>query len=542
MELSKRMRKLIFCVLILLLNGLHAQEKPRLVVGIVVDQMRYDYITRFYNDFAEGGFKRLIEDGFLFKNASYNYMPTKTGPGHASIYTGTTPSRHGIIGNDWFAPSLGRRFNCVEDTTASVLGGVSNGNVSARNVLMTTITDELMLHYNFTSKVIGVSLKDRGAAIPAGHNPTGAYWYDLQSGNMITSTYYMEILPKWVEEFNKQNRPTKLLSGNWNLLKEKSLYNESIEDENEYEQEFRKGLGVSFPYDLRKYKKDHSLLKYTPFTNTLIREFALKSIESENLGSDSIPDFLTISFSATDDVGHRFGPRSMEAQDTYLRLDLEIREILNYLDEKVGKGAYTVFLSADHGATDVPSYMYKNKMPAGYHNNGYIKKLLNEELSKTYGDGNWISSIINEQVYLNHPLMETNNLDKSEVKNKVIATLMSEKYVVEAFDKDLVAMRMFTDPMLIRLQNGYHNKRCGDVLYLISPSNLNDAYGRKGTDHRTPYAYDTHIPIIFYGFGIKEGSSMRPVNITDIAPSISQLLKVSYPSGCTGQPLPELFE
>lgn len=536
------MKKIIYCSLILLYTALNAQEKPRLVVGIVVDQMRYDYISRFYDDFEEGGFRRLIEDGFLYKNASYNYMPTKTGPGHASIYTGTTPARHGIIGNDWFVPSIDRRYNCVEDTTVAVVGGVSNGTVSSRNVLTTTITDELQLHYNFTSKVVGVSLKDRGAAIPAGHNPTGAYWYDLQSGNMITSTYYTDNLPKWVEDFNNQKRSIELLSGDWALLRNKSVYNESIEDENEYEQEIRKGLGVSFPYNLSKYKKDFSILKYTPYTNTLIKEFALKAIEGENLGKDSIPDFLTISFSATDDIGHRFGPRSIEVQDTYLRLDLEISELLSYLDQKIGEDSYTVFLSADHGATDVPAYLYKNKMPAGYHNNGYIKRLLNEELSKAYGEGKWISSIINEQVYLNHNLIETKKLDKTEIKGKVIDALMSEDYVVEAFDQDLVAKRIFTDPMLIRLQNGYNNKRCGDVLYILTTSNLNDAFGRKGTDHRTPYAYDTHIPIIFYGNGVKKGTSIRPVYITDIAPSISQLLEVAYPSGCTGQPLIELFE
>lgn len=536
------MKKLIYCLSILLAALVTAQEKPRLVVGIVVDQMRYDYISRYYNDFEDGGFKRLIEDGYLFKNAHYNYSPTKTGPGHASIYTGTTPSRHGIVGNDWFVPSMGRNINCVEDTTASVIGGVSNGKVSPKNLNTTTITDELRLFYNFNSKVVGVSLKDRGAALPAGHNPTGAYWYDLQSGKMITSSYYTDKLPKWINDYNKQKRSSKLLDQKWDLFKDKSAYNESIDDENEFEQPMRKGMGVSFPYDLSEYKNIPSLLKYTPFTNTLIREVALEAIDGEGLGMDSIPDFLTISFSATDDVGHRFGPRSVEVQDTYLRLDQEIQEILDYLDKAVGENNYTVFLSADHGATDVPSYLYQNKMPAGYHNNGYIKSLMNDELSKVYGEGKWIMSIINEQVYLNHDLISSKNLEATEVKQLVIRTLLSEDYIVEALDSDLVAMRMFTDPMLIRLQNGYNNKRCGDVLYNLTPSNLNDAYGRKGTDHRTPYAYDTHVPIIFYGNGIKKGSSVRPVNITDIAPSLSVLLNIAFPSGTTGAPLKELFD
>ncbi|MEQ9009446.1 MAG: alkaline phosphatase family protein, partial [Ekhidna sp.] len=275
------MKKSLSILLIILLSSAFAQEKPRLVVGIVVDQMRYDYISRFYNDFEEGGFRRLIDDGFLFKNAHYNYIPTKTGPGHASIFTGTTPARHGIIGNDWYIPAIGRRFNCVEDTTTNVVGGVSNGEVSPRNVRSTTITDELNLYYNFNSKVVGVSLKDRGAVIPSGHNPTGAYWYDLQSGNMITSTYYSEKLPEWVADYNKEKRPSFFLSQQWDLLKNESVYNESIEDDNPYEQELRDGSGITFPYNLAKYKDDLSLLKYTPFTNTLIKEVSMRAVKAE---------------------------------------------------------------------------------------------------------------------------------------------------------------------------------------------------------------------------------------------------------------------
>ena len=536
------MKKTFFVIFILLFFAGTSQEKPRLVVGIVVDQMRYDYISRFYNDFEDGGFKRLIDDGFLFRNAHYDYMPTKTGPGHASIYTGTTPARHGIIGNDWYVTSIDKKINCVYDSTASVVGGVSNGEVSPRNVKTTTITDELRLFYNFNSKVVGVSLKDRGAAIPAGHNPTGAYWYDLQSGNMITSTYYRNDLPSWVKKYNERNRPSEFLSGKWGLLKARETYNESIEDENPYEQELRKGMGVSFPHDLSKHKKDMSLLKYTPFTNTLIKEVSMEAVIGESLGMDSIPDFLTMSFSATDDIGHRFGPRSKEIQDTYLRLDREISEFLSFLDDKIGEGNYLVFLSADHGATDVPAYLYKNKMPAGYHNNGYIRSLINDRLNERFGEGKWVSYIINEQVYLNKDLVAEKQLNLTEVKKEVIKTLMAEDYIVDALDADLVAMRMFTDPMLIRLQNGYDNKRSGDILYILKPSTLNDAWGRKGTDHRTPYTYDTHIPIIFYGKGIRKGNSVRQVAITDIAPTLSMLLNISLPSGADGEPLKELFE
>lgn len=537
------MKKHLFTALFVLISlYLSAQNAPKLVVGIVVDQMRQDYISRYYEDFGEGGFKRLVDDGFFFRNAHYNYIPTKTGPGHTSIYTGSTPSRHGIVGNDWYERAYGRNLNCVEDTLQSVVGGVSNGKVSPRNVEVTTITDELRLYYNFKSKVIGVSLKDRGAAIPAGHNPTGAYWYDLQSGNMITSSYYSNELPEWLEAYNKQERPKALMHDGWKLLKSEETYNESIEDDNPFERELKKGLGVTFPYNFSKHKKDHSLIKYTPFTNTLIREVAIEALKSEDLGDDDIPDFLTISFSATDDVGHRFGPRSMEVQDTYLRLDQEIAQLLTTLDSEIGKDNYIVFLSADHGATDVPLYMVKNKMPGGYHNKGYIKSMLNEKLSDSFGKGKWVISVINEQIYLDHDLIESKEIELEDLKNTVIKLLLQEDYITEAFDAKTVAKRMFTDPMLIKLQNGYHRKRCGDILYVLAPSNLNDSYGRQGTDHRSVYNYDTHIPIIFYGAGISSGSSVRPVSITDIAPSLSMLLNISLPNGATGTPLTELFD
>ncbi|MEM7298142.1 MAG: alkaline phosphatase family protein, partial [Bacteroidota bacterium] len=312
--------------------------------------------------------------------------------------------------------------------------------------------------------------------------------------------------------------------------------------QNPFEQEIRKGLGVTFPYNFAKHKKDHSLIKYTPFTNTMIREVAMEALKNEDLGDDSIPDFLTISFSATDDVGHRFGPRSKEVQDTYLRLDREIANILNTLDEEVGKGNYIVFLSADHGATDVPSYMVKNKMPGGYHNRSYIKSMLNEKLGELFGKEKWVISVINEQIYLDHNLISSKELELTKLKNEVVNILLREDYVTEAFDSKTVGQRMFTDPMLIKLQNGYNRKRCGDVLYVLAPSNLNDSYGRQGTDHRSVYNYDTHIPIIFYGTGITPGSTVRLVSITDIAPSISMLLNISLPNGSTGTPLMELFD
>lgn len=536
------MKKIIILVALLHCILAESQEKPKLVVGIVVDQMRQDYLNRFYDDFGEGGFKRLLSDGYSFLNAKYNYTPTKTGPGHASIFTGTTPSKHGIVGNDWFDRTLKRNVNCVEDTLWQVVGGVSNGKVSPTTVTATTVTDELRLYSNFKSKVIGVSLKDRGASIPAGHNPTGAYWYDLQSGNMITSTYYMDELPTWVKEFNDEKQAEKLLDQKWETMLPISEYNESISDQNEFESELERGMGTTFPYNLAKPKNNYPLLKYTPFTNTLLTSFSMQAVKHESLGRDNITDFLTLSYSATDDIGHRFGPRSVEVQDTYIRLDRELARLLTFLDEQVGENEYIVFLTADHGATDVPSYMKINKMPSGYHNNSYIKSILNDAIISRFGEGDWVDNIINEQVYLNHDVIKSKET-LVEIQELIIEALLKEDYVVEAFTANKVSERSFTDPYLVLLQNGFFRDRCGDVLYILSSSHLSEGgYGRTGTDHRTGYSYDRHIPLIFYGKGIKSGKTVRPVFITDIAPTVSMLLEISLPSATIGEPLIELFE
>lgn len=537
------MRKILFLLSVSLLFFASAQKKPKLVVGIVVDQMRYEYLQRYSEKFGDDGFNRLVNDGFLFKNAHYNYIPTKTGPGHASIFTGTTPSRHGIIGNEWYVTSISRDLNCVGDSTEVGVGGMeSSGNVSPKNMLTTTITDELRLFYNFQSKVVGVSLKDRGASLPAGHNPTGAYWYDLRSGTMMTSTYYMESLPKWVQDYNDKERSKELLNQQWDYFKDPKLYTESIADENEFEQDLWKGLGSTFPHDLRLVKDQPGLIKYTPFTNTLIAEFAMESVKAEGLGEDNITDFLTVSFSATDDVGHKFGPRSKEVQDTYLRLDAELATMLKFLDDEVGQDNYVVFLTADHGANDVSSYLVKNKMPGGYHNYGNIKNLLNEGLSEIYGENNWVSRIINEQAYLNQSLIKEQQIDLFEIREKAASILEKEDYISEAFTANRVSERNFTDPILLMLQNGYNNARSGDVLYITSSGQLGDSYGRVGTDHRTVYTYDTNIPVIFFGDGIPNGNSVRRINITDIAPSLSIIMGIGLPSGATGNPLIELFD
>ncbi|HEY5823458.1 MAG TPA: alkaline phosphatase family protein, partial [Cyclobacteriaceae bacterium] len=358
------MKPLILSFLLLVsLNNLFAQtaDRPKLVVGIVVDQMRQEYLYRFDSKFGKGGFKRIIGDGFMLKNAHYNYVPTETGPGHASVYTGTTPAIHGIVANEWYDRALKKEVNCVSDDKQKTIGSESKaGEISPWRNLATTITDELELATQRRAKVIGISIKDRGAVLPAGHIPDGAYWYDPLNGNFITSTYYKAALPVWVDEFNKLKLPFKYLNQEWKTLLPIDQYKESGIDDSPYEGKFKGKERATFPYNLKELRTTNSpydLVTVTPFGNDLLAEFATAALEGEELGKDDITDFLAISFSSTDKIGHFMGPNAVEVEDTYLRLDRTLEDLLNTLDSKVGKGNYTVFLTADHGVAEVPQYM-----------------------------------------------------------------------------------------------------------------------------------------------------------------------------------------
>ena len=344
--------------------SLVAQQRPKLVVGIVVDQMKMEYLYRFQNDFSENGFKRLMNDGYTFHNMHYNFMPTYTAPGHASIYTGTTPAMHGIVSNEWFSRTAGKEVYCTDDATVKTIGDgkKDEGEMSPKNLQTTTITDELRLSTNFKGKVIGISIKDRGAILPAGHFANWAFWYS-KTGSFISSTFYGEALPTWVTEFNAQKSYMKYINQGWNLLKPASTYNESMPDDNPYEGKLYKVDKPVFPYDLKAMydKNDAGVIRVTPFGNDYVNDFAKLAIEKEQLGKDDITDFLAISFSSPDYVGHILGPRSMELQDTYLRLDNTIADFLNYLDKTVGKGNYLVFLTADHAGAENAKHLKDNK-------------------------------------------------------------------------------------------------------------------------------------------------------------------------------------
>ena len=521
-------------------------QRPKLVVGIIVDQMRYDYLTRFYNKYGNDGFKRLIRDGFSLENAHYNYIPTYTAPGHASVYTGTTPSTHGIISNDWYDKFEKKVIYCVDDANFTSVGAAQGGNKSPRRMMTTTISDELKMAQNQQGKVISLSIKDRSAILPGGHTADGAYWFEGgNEGKFITSSYYREDLPKWVKEFNNSDKAEKYLNTTWNTLYNIKTYSESIDDDNIFEGLFIGKKTPTFPYDLSKLKDEngnYELLKAVPYGNTILTDFAKAGIIGEELGQDNITDFLAISFSSTDYVGHQFGADSKEIEDTYLRLDQDLASFFIFLDEKIGKDNYTLFLTADHAVVQVPAYLEALKVPAGYFNYREFVAYLDKITKKHFklGASKLVENFSNYQLFLNREVLYDQNLNIKDVSEILANELVNHKSIYKTVTAYSLQNTNFDSGVLQRLQMGYNQKFSGDVLLVPNPSTISRE--RTGTTHGSGYNYDTHVPIIFYGKGIKKGVLKRNVSVTDIAPTISNLLKISFPSGATGTIIYEALE
>jgi predicted AlkP superfamily pyrophosphatase or phosphodiesterase len=523
-----------------------SQEKtarPKLVVGIVIDQMRYDYLFRFRDKYSAGGFRRLMQEGFLFENANYNYVPTYTAPGHACIYTGTTPSHNGIIANDWYDRTLGRAVNCVGDSTMKPVGTTSiSGKMSPKNLLTTTITDELRTAGNFKSKVIGIALKDRGAILPAGRSANAAYWHDPYTNNWVTSSYYMQELPGWVNDFNGRKISDSLLSRPWVTLLPQDSYVESTADDTPYEGLFRGETRPVFPHNLPEIKKsDEELIRKTPFGNTFTSLFSKAAIEGEHLGKGTQTDFLTVSFSSTDYVGHMYGTNAIELEDTYIRLDLDLAGLLTFLDNSIGKNNYLLFLTADHGAAANPIYSHDHNLPGEEFDSDTMFRALGAFLDKEYGPDKYISNTNAHQVYLNRHLLDQKNINAKEMREKCARFVKRFEGVAEAVTCDELQGEAKREGVISFIQNGYNDGRSSDVLIELKPGWI-DWYTKTGTTHGSAYSYDTHVPLIFFGTGIAHGTSNDSVAITDIAPTVAALLNIENPSGSTGKQLKEILK
>jgi len=522
--------------------------RPKLVVGIVVDQMRWDYLFRYYSRYNNNGFKRLLNDGFSCDNTQIDYLPTFTAPGHSCVYTGSVPSIHGIAGNDFIVQATGKSMYCTEDTTVQTVGSTSTaGKMSPRNLLVTTVTDELRLATNFRSKVIGIALKDRGGILPAGHTANAAYWFDDKSGNWITSTYYMKDLPQWLKDFNDQKLPETYLKQDWNTLYPIETYVQSTADDNKYEGKFKGMDAPTMPVKTSgMYKNNLGLIRATPYGNTLTLDMAVAAISGEQLGQHDVTDFLTVSFSSTDYVGHQFGVNAVETEDTYLRLDRDFATFFTYLDAKVGKGNYTVFLTADHGAAHNTQFLADHNIPAGVWDDAQALKDLNQYLQDKYKADHLVLSLANYQVNLNYKDIRYLHLDEVLLKDDCVKFFKSQPAVAFAVDIKKAQSADIPEALRTRIINGYNAEHSGEVQIILKPGYFTgrtvDGMNPTGTTHGTWNPYDNHIPLVFMGWGVKHGSLTRETHMTDIAATIAALLHIQAPNGSIGHPISEVLK
>jgi predicted AlkP superfamily pyrophosphatase or phosphodiesterase len=520
--------------------------RPKLVVGIVIDQMRWDFLYRYYDRFGAGGFKRMLNEGFSCENTYINYVPTVTASGHSTIYTGTVPAIHGIADNDFRIQATGKAMYCSEDSTVQTVGSTSSaGKMSPRNMLSTTITDELKLATNFRSKVIGIALKDRGAILPAGHTADAAYWFDDASGNWITSTFYMPELPAWVKGFNEKKLAANYLKKDWNTRYPLATYVQSTPDETRYEGKFTGHTGTALPVKTSQLftPTNYGILRTTPYGNSFTFAFAKAAIEKERLGKGPVTDFLAVSCSATDYIGHKMGVNAVETEDTYLRLDEDLASFFTYLDKTVGKGAYTVFLSADHGAAHNPNFLIDQKIPAGFWQGGSVQSDLNARLEKTYKERGLVSSFSNYQVHLNHRLILEKGLDEEAIRRDIVSFLQQQPTIAFVADINQLEAAHLPDELKRRIINGYHPKRSGVITYVLEPGWYSGSPERgTGTSHGSWNSYDARIPLLWMGWGIRKGRSHKAVDMSDIAPTLAALLRIQEPNGTVGNVIEDVIK
>ena len=515
-----------------------ASPQIRLVVGIVIDQFRYDYLTRFEDQFVEGGFRRFLTRGANFTENNYLHTPTYTAPGHATFMSGTTPALNGIIGNEWYDRKSGKTVSSVSDGNVKQLGGRDGGaGASPHRLIGSTLGDQMKLTSQGRSKVVGISLKDRSAILPVGKRPDGAYWYDGTTGNFVSSTWYFNELPAWVKKFNQEQHSNTYFDKVWERLLPESAYARSAADDSAYE-----GKDHIFPHVLKGSEakpgpKFYGEFQSSPFANDHLANLARAAIENEQLGADEIPDLLTISFSSNDLVGHSYGPYSQEVQDITLRTDRTIAELFSYLDRKIGLDHIVFALTADHGVGPVPEQV----KPLGYGgriNASAISDAVEKSLDTRYGDEKWVLSTGNGNVYLDLAVIGRKKIDVAEAETIAAMGVMTIPGIAECYTRSQIISGRTPETRLSQsVVLGFNAERNGNLVVLTEPFYL--VGGASGASHGTPYSYDTHVPLLLLGPGIKSGWYTQPSSPADIAPTLASILKLTPPSNRSGRVLGE---
>jgi predicted AlkP superfamily pyrophosphatase or phosphodiesterase len=522
-------------------NQVKSTKTPKLVVGITVEHMRSDYITRFWDTFQEGGFKRLFENGSYSLNARIDIHNIRTSSMLSSIYTGTYPSEHGIVGDKWYKHLTRTTMSAITDDFYLTMGSDSkNGNVSANMLKAYTIGDALKESSNFRSKIYSVALNPIAAALSAGHAADGAFWYDTSNGKMITSSYYMDNFPDWVRVFNERQLPDYYLEQKWEQLLLPSRYNTGFEDGYLLEKGFWKKWNT-FPYLLptlsSMVKSKYQLLPATPYGNKLVREFAMHIIDQNILGTDADPDLLNITFSSMDFANKWFTPASVEIHDTYLRLDQDIASILNYLDRRIGKENYLVFLTAA-STSGYPVDVLKEEMNlrCGEFAPHSAMALLRAYLNAIFGVADWILMYNEEQVYLNHELIEQKEKNLSEIQEKTALFLNQFEGIKSAVPAFLIEKSNLNNPRFSIVENSYCVQRSGDVILI-----LEEGWYPKPKYDDVDFSTENRFPIVFYGANVKTGNLEGPVDATDIVPTLFNHLRILPPDGAKGKALKNVF-
>ncbi len=519
-------RFLLFLAVLCLAQSVPAQsgsapQKPKLVVGIVIDQFRYDYLTRFRSDYS-GGLDRLLRRGAVFTNARYKHFPTVTAIGHSTFMTGATPSRSGIAGNEWFDRETGKVVTSVSDPATKLLGGNGGAGCSPRKLLVSTIGDELKAAARGKSRVIGVSIKDRAAILPSGHSANGAYWFDGATGNFVSSTFYFADLPQWVKDFNAARVPDRYLNAEWKPLVPSPDYAA-------FSKRMAAAAGAPF----------YNSLESSPYGNELVEAFAERAIEGEQLGRRDATDLLTVSFSSNDYVGHQVGPDAPEVRDMAIRVDRWIGRLLDFVEQRVGAGNYLVVLTGDHGVAPLPEVQAERKMPGGRLPGKQIEAAVQNALSARFGEGEWVSSWAGTGPYLNRELIRTKKLDEAEVERATAEALASVPHVFRVAARTAILRGQITDDLVTRaVVYGYFPRRSSDVVVVLDPYWIEAS---SGASHSAPFSYDAHVPVIFLGPNVKAGRYDANIAPNDIAPTLATMLDIETPSGADGRALEEIL-